>query len=136
MPQIAVGLIGTWSEITRSREVKQSWISTIATTAFSLIQCTLLVLSMRPQLIICNGPGTCVPLAISAFIFRVLGIVDTRIFFVESFCRVDSLSLTGKLLYFIADRFVVQWPQLLTKYKRAEYLGDGEKIGQQNKKDD
>ena len=43
--------------------------------------------------------------------------------FVESFARVQALSLTGKLLYPLADRFVVQWPQLVQKHSAAEYLG-------------
>lgn len=67
------------------------------------------------------------PVCFSAFLLRVLGIADARIIYVESFCRVDKLSLSGKLLYHIADRFIVQWPQLLSQYKRAEYLGDGAK---------
>eukprot|EP01031_Cornospumella_fuschlensis_P032110 gene32109-38831_t len=46
------------------------------------------------------------------------------ILYVESFCRVQHLSLTGKLLYPIADRFIVQWEDLAEKYSRAEYLGD------------
>ena len=52
-----------------------------------------------------------------------LGLADTRIVFCESFCRVKHLSLTGKLLYPIADRFVVQWPELTQGHRRAEYIG-------------
>jgi beta-1,4-N-acetylglucosaminyltransferase len=36
---------------------------------------------------------------------------------------VKGLSLSGRLLYPIADRFVVQWPQLAELHPRAEYLG-------------
>ncbi len=69
--------------------------------------------------------GTCVPLCYAAFLFKVIGLLETKIIFVESFCRVDQLSLTGKLLYLVSDRFIVQWQKLLTLYPRAEYLGDG-----------
>ena len=41
----------------------------------------------------------------------------------ESVARVKSLSLSGKLLYPIADKFMVQWPDLLAKYPRARYVG-------------
>jgi beta-1,4-N-acetylglucosaminyltransferase len=68
--------------------------------------------------------GTCVPIVFVAFLYKLLGILDADIVFVESFCRVQKLSLTGKLLYPIADKFIVQWPQLLRQYGRAEYLGD------------
>mmetsp|Transcript_36823 Transcript_36823/g.37477 ORF Transcript_36823/g.37477 Transcript_36823/m.37477 type:complete len:186 (-) Transcript_36823:143-700(-) len=110
--------------IHRSREVKQSWLSSIWTILLSIIECFWIFHSLRPDLIICNGPGTCVPLCYVATLFRILHIHSTKIIFVESFCRVKSLSLTGKLLYPIADRFVVQWPELLSdRYVRAEYIG-------------
>ena len=64
------------------------------------------------------------PLCYAAFLYKVLGIMDTEIVFVESFCRVEKLSLTGKLLYYIADKFIVQWPQLAAKYPHTDYLGD------------
>ena len=43
----------------------------------------------------------------------------------QSFCRVKSLSLTGRLLYHsrMADRFVVHWPELCGRYPRAEHVG-------------
>ncbi len=68
--------------------------------------------------------GTCVPLCIAAFLMKVLGLSDSCIIFVESFCRVKNLSITGRLLYIIADRFIVQWPELSEHFQRAEYLGD------------
>jgi beta-1,4-N-acetylglucosaminyltransferase len=68
--------------------------------------------------------GTCVPLCYSAFLLKFLGIKNIKIIFIESFCRVEKLSLTGKLLYPIVDRFLVQWKEHLVKYQRAEYLMD------------
>jgi beta-1,4-N-acetylglucosaminyltransferase len=41
---------------------------------------------------------------------QILGLSYTRIIYVESFTRVKSLSLSGKLLRPFVDRFVVQWP--------------------------
>jgi hypothetical protein len=41
----------------------------------------------------------------------------------ESIARVKSLSLSGKLLYPIADKFMVQWPDLVAKYPRSRYVG-------------
>ena len=46
-----------------------------------------------------------------------MGLRYTRIIYVESFARVNSLSLSGKLLKRFVDTFVVQWP---------EAAGDGE----------
>ena len=64
------------------------------------------------------------PLCYVAFIYKLCGLLDTDIVFIESFCRVQKLSLTGRLLYYISDKFIVQWPELLSQYSRAEYLGD------------
>ena len=45
------------------------------------------------------------------------------IVFVESVCRAGTLSMSGLLLYHIADEFIVQWPQLAVKYPRTRYIG-------------
>ena len=72
----------------------------------------------------------------SVVLFRILNVMQCKIVYVESFCRVEKylfiilgflfsrLSLTGYLLYFVADSFIVQWPQLQRKYKRSVYLGN------------
>ncbi|XP_075497316.1 uncharacterized protein LOC142534219 isoform X5 [Primulina tabacum] len=75
--------------------------------------------------IICNGPGTCIPLCIIAFLFKVFGIRLSSIFYIESIARVRRLSLSGLLLYKLrmADQLFVQWPQLKTKYPRSNYVG-------------
>lgn len=71
---------------------------------------------VRVLLLWCLLPaGTCLPICVSAFVLRFLGYAPTRIIFVESFCRVKSLSMTGRLLYYFADRFIVQWPGLQDK---------------------
>lgn len=72
--------------------------------------------------------GTCVPICLAAYLLRVLALSDSvyrpYIVFAESYCRVQSLSLTGKILYPIADRFIVQWETLLSsRYPRAQFIG-------------
>ncbi|XP_077308985.1 UDP-N-acetylglucosamine transferase subunit ALG14 isoform X2 [Lithobates pipiens] len=75
------------------------------------------------SLILCNGPGTCIPVCLSALLLGILGIKKIIVVYVESLCRVESLSLSGKLLYYIADYFIVQWPLLKDKYPKSMYLG-------------
>jgi beta-1,4-N-acetylglucosaminyltransferase len=122
---IALEKAASWLRIYRNREVKQSWISTVFTSIWSFIQGFHVVCRYRPQLLICNGPGTCLSLCYSCFLLRVLGCASTKIVFVESFCRVRSLSLTGKLLLPIADKFVVQWPELTSMGPpgQVEFIG-------------
>lgn len=54
---------------------------------------------------------------------QLFGIKYIRIIYVESFARVTALSLSGKILLYVADRFFVQWPELALRYSRAEYVG-------------
>mmetsp|Transcript_6376 Transcript_6376/g.17376 ORF Transcript_6376/g.17376 Transcript_6376/m.17376 type:complete len:238 (-) Transcript_6376:162-875(-) len=105
--------------IPRSREVGQSYASSIATTCWSLWKCLWIMASVRPQLILSNGPGTCLPICLAGFFWRLLGVSNTRIVFIESYCRVQTLSLTGRLLYPIADLFIVHWDFLRQKYPRS-----------------
>lgn len=110
--------------IKRSREVQQSFLTAILTTIQSIWQCVPLVYHVRPDLILCNGPGTCIPICLISFLFKVFCInTNCRIVFIESYCRTKSISLSGKILMWITDLFVVQWPQLLQEVKRARYFG-------------
>ncbi|RXN01170.1 UDP-N-acetylglucosamine transferase subunit ALG14-like [Acipenser ruthenus] len=73
--------------------------------------------------VLCNGPGTCVPLCASALLLGILGVKKVLIIYVESICRVETLSLSGKLLYHLSDYFFVQWSALKEKYPKSTYLG-------------
>uniref|UniRef100_H0Z5C7 UDP-N-acetylglucosamine transferase subunit ALG14 n=1 Tax=Taeniopygia guttata TaxID=59729 RepID=H0Z5C7_TAEGU len=109
--------------IPRSREVRQSWSSSVVTTLYSMLYSLPLTYKLKPDLILCNGPGTCVPVCLSAFLLGLLQIKRTIIVYVESICRVETLSLSGKILYYFSDYFIVQWPDLKKKYPKSVYLG-------------
>ncbi|KHJ75276.1 hypothetical protein OESDEN_25108 [Oesophagostomum dentatum] len=51
---------------------------------------------------------------------------DTIIIYEESICRVERLSLSGSILYFLglADDIVVQWKQLKEKYPRTTLISE------------
>lgn len=127
-PRIDEGDRRDWEivRIFRSRSVQQSYATSVFTTVWSILMTIPMLYRVRPQLILCNGPGTCVPICLIAFVFRLLAIFShrTRIVFVESYCRVRTISLSGKILIWLADLFVVQWPQLQQKYdKSVRYYG-------------
>ncbi|KAJ7188164.1 glycosyltransferase family 1 protein [Mycena filopes] len=75
------------------------------------------------DVLILNGPGTCFTLCIAVYVNKFLGLPAPRVIYIESFARVDSLSLSGKLLYPFVDRFIVQWKQLQEKVPGAEFRG-------------
>ena len=72
----------------------------------------------RPDVILSLGAEIAVPFF---YVGKLLGI---RTIFIETRCRVETLSLTGKLVYPVADVYWVQWPGLLEKCgPKAAYMG-------------
>ncbi|KAL4419553.1 hypothetical protein ABPG77_006884 [Micractinium sp. CCAP 211/92] len=111
--------------IPRSREVGQSWVSSVPSTLRALWTAVAMVLDHSPDLVLLNGPGTCIPIAAAAFLLRLLGLCEGRVVYVESIARVYRLSLSGKILYHsrLAHTFFVQWEELQQRYPRAVYAG-------------
>jgi beta-1,4-N-acetylglucosaminyltransferase len=114
----------------RSREVGQRFLTSVCTTLRAVKRAAWITVTQKPDLVLTNGPGTCVPLCFAAFCLRVCAPVTKSkrgpaVAYVESVCRVASLSLTGEILYRfrLADIVFVQWEQMLEKYPRAVYAG-------------
>lgn len=90
----------------------------------------LTVLSLRilkkekPDVLISTGALVAVPIL---YLGKIMG---KKIVFVETIARIEELSLTGKLIYPIADCFIVQWDNLqkntLKQFMHQEYLDDME----------
>ena len=71
----------------------------------------------KPDLILSTGAAVAVP-------FFYLGkLFGAKLIYVEIFDRIDRLTLTGKLVYPISDRFIVQWEELAQRYPKAICLG-------------
>ncbi|PFH51527.1 glycosyltransferase family 1 protein [Amanita thiersii Skay4041] len=112
--------------VPRARRVHQSLLTTPAT-ALSSIIASVYYVTIQPALskgsktsvfsdvLLLNGPGTCFILCLAVYLNKFLGLPAPKIIYVESFARVQSLSLSGKLLRPLVDRFIVQWPHLLSR---------------------
>ncbi|MBR2764415.1 MAG: polysaccharide biosynthesis protein [Blautia sp.] len=71
----------------------------------------------KPDIIISTGVLAVVPLCI-------LGkLTGRKLIYIESFAKVTSPTLTGRILYRFADQFYVQWEPMLKVYPKAIYLG-------------
>lgn len=110
-------------KIPRARKVLQSYITSVVSTLIAIFYSFPITFTSLPDLLLCNGPGTCIPLCFWCFVLKFFWIKDIRIVYVESICRVKMLSLSALILYFIADHILVQWPQLQKAYPRTEYIG-------------
>lgn len=71
----------------------------------------------RPDIIISTGALTTIPMCIIAKIFR------KKLIFIESFAKITSPTITGKLIYKFADQFYVQWETMKEHYPDAIFKG-------------
>ena len=71
----------------------------------------------KPHFIVTTGALIAFPFCFFAKINRI------KIVYIESFARVNTPSITGKLVYPFADLFLVQWKPLLKFYPKAKYVG-------------
>ncbi|CAK9296445.1 unnamed protein product [Gordionus sp. m RMFG-2023] len=111
-------------KIPRCREVQQPWLTIFKPTTLALYKSFLLLYNERPDMILTNGPGTCIPICLAALVYQILGLFKLpTVVYIESVCRTHSLSLSGKILYIISDLFFVQWQSLKNQYNRAIYIG-------------
>lgn len=71
----------------------------------------------RPKMVISTGADVTVPVCIAA---KLKGI---PIIFIESFCRVISPGITGRIIGLFADTVIYQWPELKRFYPSGIYAG-------------
>jgi beta-1,4-N-acetylglucosaminyltransferase len=78
-----------------------------------------ILLRERPDVVISTGGGEiAIPFC---YVGKLLG---AKVIFIETLARVTTRSAAGKLIYPLADLFLVQWETLLKKYgKKAQYWG-------------
>lgn len=81
------------------------------------IQAICLINREKPDCIISTGALVTYPFCVVCKLKKI------KIIYIESFARVDEKSLTGKLMYPIADLFLVQWEEMKELYPNAVYAG-------------
>jgi beta-1,4-N-acetylglucosaminyltransferase len=124
--------------VPRARRVHQSLLTTPIDCLKCLWACvTLLRARSAPDIILTNGPGTGVILIFASLLQRFLspffafgnGHEGTRIIYVESLARVKKLSLSGRILKRVVDRFVVQWDGLGDEFAGNLVLDAARRVG-------
>jgi beta-1,4-N-acetylglucosaminyltransferase len=123
--------------VPRARNIHQPLYTTPFSSLRCLIVCIMLLIrqskatsgtgiTTSPDIIVTNGPATGVIIILASLIVKFFGLQkrgDMRSIYVESWARVKTLSLSGKILFNfgLTDRFLVQWEGLAKG--RAEYRG-------------
>lgn len=84
---------------------------------YNFIKTIILFIKIRPSVIVTTGTHTAVPMCyIGKLFFK-------KIIYIETIANSKTKTLSGKLVYPIADTFIVQWESMLELYPRAIYGG-------------
>ena len=84
---------------------------------FNCFKSLFLYLTIRPKVIVTTGTHTAVPIC---YIGKIFG---SKIIFIETFANSKTKTLSGRLVYPIANTFIVQWKEMLELYPKAIYGG-------------
>ena len=84
---------------------------------FNCFKSLYIFLKFNPNAIVTTGTHTAVPMC---YIGKIFG---CKIIFIETFANSTTRTLTGRLIYPIADTFIVQWESMLKLYPKAKYFG-------------
>lgn len=83
----------------------------------NIIKSFIAFYKVRPDVVIATGAHTTVPICYIAKLF------GKKVIFIETFANITTKTLSGKLVYPIADLFLVQWEEMLELYPNAKYRG-------------
>lgn len=80
---------------------------------FNILKSLYYFIKIKPDVIVTTGTHTAVPMCYIGKLFR------RKIIFIETFANRTTKTLAGKLVYPIADTFIVQWESMLKLYPKA-----------------
>lgn len=86
-------------------------------TSVNFFKALFILHNSQPDLVISTGASLAVPFILASKMFGI------KTVFIESISRSNSLSLSGRLVYNLADEFYVQWPECVERYPKAQYRG-------------
>lgn len=84
---------------------------------YNCFKSLFLYFKIRPKYIVTTGTHTAVPICYFGKIF------GSKIIYIETFANSKTKTLTGRLIYPIANLFIVQWEYMLKLYPKAVYGG-------------
>ena len=85
--------------------------------AYNIIVSFFIFLKVKPDAIVTTGTHTAVPMCYIAHFLK------KKVVFIETFANSKTPTQAGRLVYPIADLFIVQWESMLEHYPDAVYGG-------------
>lgn len=84
---------------------------------YNILKSFFIVAADRPDYMISTGALAAVPLMVWTKLF------GGKVIYIESFAKINSPNLSGKIAYRFADQFYVQWESLKKFFPNAIYKG-------------
>lgn len=71
----------------------------------------------KPDLVISTGADAAIPICLLA---KLMG---KKVVFIESFCRINEPSWSGRIAYLFSDLFIYQWKELQCFFPKGKFGG-------------
>ena len=84
---------------------------------YNCFKSLILFIKIHPDYIITTGTHTAVPMCYLGKIF------GSKIIYIETFANINTKTLAGRMIYPIADKFIVQWESMKKLYPKADVGG-------------
>lgn len=84
---------------------------------YNVIMSFIYFFKIKPDVIVTTGAHTAVPMCYIAKMF------GKKVVFIESFAKTTTPTLSGRMVYPIADLFIVQWETMKEHYPKAVHGG-------------
>ena len=84
---------------------------------YLIIKTLFLYIKIKPKVIVTTGTHTAGPMCYLGKLF------GSKIIYIETYANINRKTATGRLIYPIADLFIVQWEEMLKIYPKAVYGG-------------
>ncbi|RDW91495.1 hypothetical protein BP5796_02660 [Coleophoma crateriformis] len=132
-------ITGCWTAecVSRARKIHQPIYTAPWSSLLCFIDCIRVLIKSKsnkplqtyPDVILINGPATAVILVFASYFLKFFGLAPRekmKIIYMESFARVRTLSLSGKILLrlHLCDQFLVQWEILRDLLRQQGYNAD------------
>ena len=84
---------------------------------FNILKAFFITIWKNPDVVISTGAGA------TTFVCLFVKIFGGKVIYIESFAKINSQTITGKIVYKFADEFYVQWEEMKKLYPKAHYNG-------------
>ncbi len=84
---------------------------------YNMLKAFWITFWINPDVVISTGAGA------TTFVCLFVKIFGGKVIYIESFAKINSRTITGRIVYKFADEFYVQWEEMKKLYPKAHYDG-------------